>query len=45
MILEAYTRIFVEEDAHDQANVFYRTLLAGKETLRFAYRELGRPWR
>lgn len=41
MILEAYTRVFVEADALDAARDFYRALLGGEETLRFAYPEAG----
>lgn len=41
MILETYTRIFVDEGALDRTCVFYRTLLGGQETLRFAYPDAG----
>jgi uncharacterized glyoxalase superfamily protein PhnB len=37
MILETYTRVFVESEALNRAVDFYKTLLSGKETLRFAY--------
>jgi hypothetical protein len=39
MVLETYTRVFVDADALDRTSAFYRSLLAGEETLRFAYPE------
>jgi hypothetical protein len=41
LILEAYTRVFVDVDDLDRTSTFYQTLLDGKETLRFAYPETG----
>lgn len=41
MILETYTRLFVEADALDATSAFYQTLLDGRESLRFAYPETG----
>jgi uncharacterized glyoxalase superfamily protein PhnB len=41
MILEAYTRVFVDENALDATIAFYRDLLDGVETMRFAYPETG----
>jgi hypothetical protein len=37
MILETFTRTFVEADALDGTVAFYKALLNGEETLRFAY--------
>ena len=37
MILETYTRVFVEAEALEPTIAFYRALLGGEETLRFAY--------
>jgi len=39
MVLESYVRVFVDADALDRTSAFYRSLLAGEETLRFAYPE------
>jgi hypothetical protein len=39
MVFETYTRVFVDAEALDQISAFYRSLLAGEETLRFAYPE------
>jgi Glyoxalase-like domain len=41
MILETFTRVFVDADALDPTCAFYRALLAGEETMRFAYPEKG----
>jgi hypothetical protein len=41
MILEAFTRVFVDADALDTTCAFYRSLLGGEETMRFAYPEMG----
>lgn len=41
MILETYTRVFVEADALDRHVDFYKALLSGEESLRFAYPEKG----
>jgi uncharacterized glyoxalase superfamily protein PhnB len=41
MILETYTRVFVDSEALNRAVDFYKTLLSGKETLRFAYPDAG----
>jgi uncharacterized glyoxalase superfamily protein PhnB len=41
MILETYTRVFVEADGLERALAFYKTLLSGDETMRFAYPEAG----
>jgi hypothetical protein len=41
MIEEAYTRVFVDADAIDRTIAFYKALLSGKQTLRFAYPETG----
>jgi hypothetical protein len=39
MILETYTRVFVDADVLDRTVAFYKALLSGEETLRFAYPE------
>jgi hypothetical protein len=39
MVFETYTRVFVDAEALDQISAFYHSLLAGEETLRFAYPE------
>ena len=41
MILEIFTRVFVEADALDGTIAFYLDLLSGRESLRFAYPEIG----
>ena len=41
MILEAFTRVFVEPDAIDPTCAFYRALLGGEQTMRFKYPEAG----
>jgi hypothetical protein len=41
MILETFTRVFVDADALDPTAVFYKALLNGEETLRFDYPETG----
>jgi hypothetical protein len=41
MILEAYTRVFVDADALDATCALYRALLGGEESMRFAYPEMG----
>ena len=37
MILEVFTRVFVDADALDPTCAFYKDLLGGEQTLRFAY--------
>jgi hypothetical protein len=41
MILETYLRCFVDAGALDRTVTFYKALLGGEETLRFAYPETG----
>ena len=41
MILEVFTRVFVDDDAFASTIAFYVDLLSGKETLRFAYPDAG----
>jgi catechol 2,3-dioxygenase-like lactoylglutathione lyase family enzyme len=41
MILEAFTRAFVDSGALDASVAFYKALLSGEQTLRFAYPETG----
>jgi hypothetical protein len=41
MILEAFTRAFVDAGALDASVAFYKALLSGDETLRFAYPDAG----
>src|SRR4051812_19715239 len=41
MILEAYTRVFVDADELDPTCALYRVLLGGEESMRFAYPETG----
>jgi hypothetical protein len=41
MILEAFTRTFVDAGGLDAAVAFYKALLSGDEPLRFAYPETG----
>jgi predicted enzyme related to lactoylglutathione lyase len=41
MILEAYSRVFVEADALDRTVAFYKTLTGGSQSLRFDYPEMG----
>ena len=41
MIIETFTRIFVDGDALDRTIEFYRSLLSGTVTMRFAYPEAG----
>ncbi len=41
MILEAFTRAFVDAGALDASVAFYKALLSGEQTLRFAYPETG----
>ncbi len=41
MILETYTRVFVDAEAIDATIGFYKALLSGEQTLRFAYPETG----
>ncbi|HLN07543.1 MAG TPA: hypothetical protein VK281_01025 [Xanthobacteraceae bacterium] len=41
MILETFTRTFVDRDALDRAVAFYKALLNGEQPLRFAYPEAG----
>jgi len=41
MILEAYTRVFVDSAALDRTISFYESLLSGRCTMRFLYPEMG----
>lgn len=41
MIIETFTRIFVDPDALDRTIDFYTLLLSGEVTMRFAYPETG----
>src|SRR6266513_619440 len=41
MIVETFTRVFADTDALDPTCAFYRALLGGEETMRFAYPEKG----
>ena len=41
MILETFARVFVDADALEPTCAFYRALLGGEETMRFAYPEKG----
>jgi hypothetical protein len=41
MILETYLRCFVDAAALDATVAFYKALLGGEQTLRFAYPETG----
>jgi len=41
VILETFTRVFVDDDAFEPTIAFYVALLSGRETLRFAYPEAG----
>ena len=41
MILEAFTRVFVDTDALVRSSAFYRRLTGGEETMRFDYPEMG----
>jgi hypothetical protein len=41
MILEAYTRVFVEAEALERTSAFYQAMLGGEETMRFVYPEAG----
>jgi hypothetical protein len=41
MILETYTRVFVDTDMLDRTVSFYKALLSGEQTLRFGYPEMG----
>lgn len=41
MILEAFVRVFVDADALDPTIAFYKSLLGGVQSLRFAYPEAG----
>jgi len=41
MILETFTRTFVDADALDASVAFYKDLLSGEQTLRFAYPATG----
>ncbi|WP_407156814.1 VOC family protein [Bradyrhizobium sp. STM 3557] len=41
MILETYLRCFVDAGALDHTVAFYKALLGGEQTLRFAYPETG----
>jgi uncharacterized glyoxalase superfamily protein PhnB len=41
MVLEAYTRVFVDADAINDTIAFYKTVLSGEQTLRFSYPDAG----
>jgi len=41
MILETFTRVFVDAHALEPTCAFYRDRLGGQETMRFAYPEMG----
>jgi uncharacterized glyoxalase superfamily protein PhnB len=41
VILETYTRVFVDTDSIEGAIAFYKALLSGEESLRFRYPETG----
>jgi hypothetical protein len=41
VILEVFTRVFVDGDAFDRTIAFYIDLISGRETLRFAYPKAG----
>jgi predicted enzyme related to lactoylglutathione lyase len=41
MILETFARVLVDADALERTCAFYRTLLGGEETMRFAYPQMG----
>jgi len=41
MILETFTRVFVDAHALEPTCAFYRDLLGGQETMPFAYAEIG----
>lgn len=41
MILECYTRVFVDADELDKTRAFYRALLNGSDGLYFSYPEKG----
>jgi uncharacterized glyoxalase superfamily protein PhnB len=41
MILEVFTRVFVDADALDTTCAFYKDLLGGEQTLRLVYPEMG----
>jgi hypothetical protein len=41
VILETYTRVFVDADSIEGAIAFYKALLSGEESLRFRYPEAG----
>ena len=41
MVLETYTRVFVDSDPIEATIAFYKALLSGEETLRFRYPETG----
>ena len=41
MILEVFTRVFVDADALDTTCAFYQDLLGGEQSLRFVYTEMG----
>jgi hypothetical protein len=41
VILETYTRVFVDTDSIGGAVAFYKALLSGEESLRFRYPETG----
>src|SRR5438552_8335073 len=41
MILETFTRVFVDAHALEPTCAFYRDLLGGEETMRFLYPETG----
>jgi len=41
MIIETFTRIFVDPDTFDRTIDFYTALLSGQVTMRFAYPDAG----
>jgi hypothetical protein len=41
VILETYTRVYVDSDSIEDAIAFYKALLSGEESLRFRYPETG----
>jgi hypothetical protein len=41
VVLETYTRVFVDSDSIEATIAFYKALLSGEETLRFRYPETG----
>jgi hypothetical protein len=41
VILETYTRVFVDAEALERSVSFYKSLLSGEQSLRFVYPEAG----